>query len=186
MTRSMSDINLLSDFCIRFCNIIEKYTEYIVVSGFVAIASGRTRGTEDIDMIIRPVSIEQFIKMHAELIKNGFNAMQGTDPKELYNDYIKDNLSLRYTFKDEPLPEMEMKFSKDALDEYQLKTKTKLPLTNINIWYSSINMNIAFKEELLKSPKDLEDSKHLKLIYNELVDEKEIAKIKGMIRRYRL
>jgi len=186
MKRSISDLNELKDFCIRFCGIVERYTEYIIVSGFVAIASGRVRGTEDIDMIIRPMNIEQFIKMHGELLKNGFNAMQGTDPKELYEDYLKDKLSLRYTFKDEPLPEMEMKFSKDALDEYQFKTKEKLPLTNMDIWYSSINMNIAFKEELLKSHKDMDDARHLRLIYSEEIDEKEIMKTKQMIKRYRL
>lgn len=186
MIRSTSDINLLSDFCKKFCNIIDKHTEYIIVSGFVAIASGRIRGTEDIDMIIRPINENEFIKTHNELISKGFIAMQGDNPEELYNEYLKDYLSLRYTFKDSPVPEMEIKFSKDKLDEYQLKTKTKLPLTNIDIWYSSINMNIAFKEELLKSQKDLEDAKHLRIIYSEKVDEKEIKKIKQMIKKYRL
>ena len=81
---------------------------------------------------------------------------------------------------------MELKFAKDALDEYQLKTKAKLPLTGLDIWFSSINMNLAFKEELLKSDKDLEDARHLRIVYKELVDEKEIDKIKKMIKRYRL
>jgi hypothetical protein len=185
MTRDVSDMNILSRFCIDFCKIIEKYTEYIVVSGFVAIASGRIRGTEDIDMIIKPISEETFNRLHDDLINKGFVAMQSDNPKELY-EYLKENLSLRYTLENVPVPEMEVKFSKDKLDEYQIKTKTKLPLTNLEIWFSSINMNIAFKEELLKSSKDLEDAKHLRIIYKELVDEVEISKIKKMIRDYRL
>jgi hypothetical protein len=47
--------NILDEFAIDFSKIVEKYTEYIIVSGFVAISSGRTRATEDIDMIIMPV-----------------------------------------------------------------------------------------------------------------------------------
>ena len=186
MKRDVSDVNILNDFCTRFCSIIEKYTEYIIVSGFVAISSGRVRGTEDIDMIIPKINYALFTKIHKRLSNKGFVAIQSADPKILFNDYLSKNVSVRYTWKDLPVPEMELKFSKDKLDEYQLKTKTKLPLTGLNIWFSSINMNIAFKEELLKSSKDLEDARHLRIVYSELVDEKEIKKIVSMIKRYRL
>ena len=52
MEREIRDRNILDTFCTEFCDIVEKHCKYIIVSGFVAIASGRTRGTEDIDMII--------------------------------------------------------------------------------------------------------------------------------------
>jgi len=186
MERAIKDINTLSSFCIKFCSIIEKYCEYIVVSGFVAIASGRARGTEDIDMIISKINKEKFEKIHNDLIENNFVCMQSNNINIIYDDYLSKNISVRYTLKDKPLPEMEMKFVKDKLDEYQLKTKEKLELTELDIWFSSINMNIAFKEELLKSDKDLEDAKHLRKIYSEKVNKDEINKIKEMIKRYRL
>lgn len=47
-------------------------------------------------------------------------------------------------------------------------------------------MNIAFKEELLKSDKDIEDAKHLRIIYGDKIDEKEIEKRKKEIRKLRL
>ena len=47
-------------------------------------------------------------------------------------------------------------------------------------------MNIAFKEELLKSDKDVEDAKHLRRIYEGEVRNEEVDKIKKMIRRLRL
>jgi hypothetical protein len=53
MKREVSDGNILRKFCIDFCKILEKHCIYIIVLGFVAIASGRVRGTEDIDMIIQ-------------------------------------------------------------------------------------------------------------------------------------
>jgi len=185
MDRNIKDKNILDEFCIKFCKILEKHCRYIIVSGFVAISSGRTRGTEDIDMIIPRLEKHLFINLHNDLIKNNFVCMQSSNPEEIY-DYLTDKTSVRYTLEDKPLPEMEIKFAKDELDEYQLKTRTKLPLTGLDLWFSSINGNIAFKEEYLKSDKDLEDARHLRLVYEEQVDEKEINRIKQLIKRLRL
>lgn len=182
----VKDRNILDNFCINFCKIIEKYTKYIVVSGFVAIASGRVRGTEDIDMIIEKISKDNFVKLHKELLKNKFVCMQSDDPNEIYDRYLNYKISIRYTYKNKLVPQMEIKFAKDELDNYQIKTRIKLPITGLDIWFSSVNMNIAFKEELLKSDKDLEDARHLRIIYENKIDETEINKIKYMIRSIRL
>ena len=186
MQHNISDRNILDKFCTDFCQIVEKYCKYIVVSGFVAIASGRTRGTEDIDMITERISESTFIKLFNELSENFFECMQGSNPKELYSDYLLTNLNIRFTRKGERLPEMEFKLSKDLLDTYQLKSKTKLPLTGLDIWFSNINVNIAFKEELLKAPKDLEDARHLRIVFSELVNLEEIEQVKLLIKRFRL
>ena len=58
-------------------------------------------------------------------------------------------IKLKYVRKGTFVPEMEIKFSKDELDDYQIKTRKKLELTDLDIYFSSIEMNIAFKEELL-------------------------------------
>ena len=78
---------------------------------------------------------------------------------------------------------MEIKLAKDELDNYQLATRTKLKLTGLDVWFSTIEMNIAFKEEYLKSPKDLEDARHLRIVYE--VNEDEINKIKKLIKKLR-
>ena len=56
MERQTRDKNLLERFLNDIVFIVEKHARYIVVSGFVAIAHGRIRGTEDIDMIIERLS----------------------------------------------------------------------------------------------------------------------------------
>ncbi len=117
-------------------------------------------------------------------MNEGFVCIQADDAEEVYS-YLGED-SARYTRKDQPLPEMEIKFARDALDEYQLATRTKIKLTGLDVWFSSVNMNIAFKEEYLKAEKDLEDAQHLRLVFKESVDEDEITKIKAMIRRMRL
>ena len=186
MGRRISDRNILDDICIKFCKILERHCRYIVVSGFVAISSGRTRGTEDIGVIVERLPYDKFGLLHKDLIKDGFVCMQGNNSKNLHEDYLRDNISIRYTYNDLMLPEMELKFAKDELDEYQLQNKIKLKMTGLDVWFGSVNINIAFKEELLKSDKDIEDARHLRIVYAEQIDEKEINRIKQMIRRLRL
>lgn len=183
--REISDRNILDDFCLKFCSIAEKHCKYIIVSGFVAISSGRVRATEDIDMILEKISLQRFRDLHKDLLKHGFVCMQSDSIGEIYN-YLSDKLAVRYTLKNQPLPEMEIKFAKDELDALQLNSRVKLPLTGIDVWFSNININVAFKEELLKSEKDLKDAEHLRKIYPERIDENEINNIKKMIKRLRL
>ncbi|MBS3174738.1 hypothetical protein J4440_02560 [Candidatus Woesearchaeota archaeon] len=185
MIRGITNKNILDNFCEEFCKIIEKHCKYIIVSGFLAISTGRVRATEDIDMIMEKLDKNKFIKLHEELIDNNFVCVQSDNFVEIY-EYLISDLSVRYTFKNKPLPEMEIKFAKDELDEYQLKTRIKLEKTGLDVWFGSIEMNIAFKEEYLKSNKDLEDARHLREIFKENINEDEIIKIKGFIRRIKL
>ncbi len=185
MNRQIDNKTLLEKFAEDFVSIIEKYCKYIVVSGFVAILHGRSRGTEDIDMIIEKLDEKTFFKLHQDLIKRKFYCVQSDSPNEVYT-YLKDNLSVRYVKKGTFVPEMEIKFAKDSLDEYQLKTRKKLPLTGLQLYFSSIEVNIAFKEELLKSTKDIEDARHLREIYKNQINEEEINNIKEQIRKIRL
>ena len=187
MERKISDKNVLERFAEEFCSVIEKHCRYLVCSGFVAIASGRTRGTEDIDMIIERLSEEKFILLHNELVTAGFECVQSSDSKELY-EYLVNNEGLRYVWAGRDLfpPEMEVHFSKDRLDDFQLETRQKIEFVGVDIWFSSIDMNIAFKEELLKSDKDIEDANHLRRVYKDSISEQNINKIKLMIQEFRM
>lgn len=186
MERGVGDRNILDDFAIQFCNIVEKYVKYIIVSGFVAISHGRRRTTEDIDTIIERISFGKFKELHDDLDNNGFHCLQSLKVEDIY-DYLKNGDSVRYVRKGTFLPpEMEIKFVKDELDELQMKTRKKLDFTGLDIWFSSIEFNIAFKEELLGSDKDIEDAKHFRLIYKGEIDNGFIVKIKEKIRKLRL
>ena len=186
MERGTGDRTILDQFVIDFASIVEKYAKYIVVSGFVALAHGRSRATEDIDMIIERLDIQHFSKLHQSLVKSGFECIQSDNPEEIFDEYLKNNTSIRYVKKGTFVPEMEIKFSKDELDDYQIKTRKKLELTGLDIYFSSIEMNIAFKEELLKSEKDIKDAAHLRIVYSGKLNNTEIEKIKQLIRKFRL
>ncbi len=186
MSREIKERTILDTFAEDFVHIVKKHTKYAIVSGFVAIAHGRSRGTEDVDIIIENIKKDAFIKMHNDLLMAGFECIQSKDPEVIYDDYLKDKTSVRYVRKGHFIPEMELKLAKDELDDYQIRTRKKLPLTGLDLYFSSIEMNIAFKEELLRSEKDMDDAKHLRIIYSDVLDESEITKIKAEIRRLRL
>ncbi len=186
MNRGIDDRNILDKFAGEFCKVIDKHVRYIVVSGFVAISHGRSRATEDIDMIIEKIPFDKFKELHADLVKNGFECLQSSKEGEVY-DYLSKGDSVRYVRKGTFLPpEMEIKFPKDEIDNLQLATRKKLDLTGLDIWFSSIEMNIAFKEELLKTDKDIEDAKHLRIIYKDDIDGSFIREIKEKIKKLRL
>lgn len=187
MKRAIGDKNLLDKFIEDITNIIDKHCKYIVVSGFVAIAHGRTRATEDIDMIIEKLGPNEFAALHNDLLKGGFHCIQPGDAKELYETWLRKEESIRYVRRGSYAPpELELKFAKDELDTLQLATRQKFPLTGLGIWFSSIDMNIAFKEELLKDEKDMEDARHLRNVYKDEINETSINDIKKMIKRLRM
>ncbi|PIN93358.1 hypothetical protein COU54_03375 [Candidatus Pacearchaeota archaeon CG10_big_fil_rev_8_21_14_0_10_31_24] len=183
MKRNIDNKTLLDTFTEDFCNIVDKHCKYIICSGFVAIAHGRSRGTEDIDMIIEKISNLEFEKLHKDLISHDFICIQSDNPKVIFDTYLSKDISVRYVKKGDGYfpPEMEVKFAKDDLDEEQINARVQLPLTGLDIYFSTIESNIAFKEEYLKSEKDIEDARHLRIIYKEKINEDEIKKIKEII-----
>ena len=185
MKREISNKTFLDEFTEDFCNIVNKHSKYIICSGFVAISHGRSRGTEDIDMIIEKLNLESFKRLHADLIDNGFECIQSDLENEIYTYLIKGD-SVRYTRKGEFLPEMEIKFAKDEIDNYQLNSRVKIPFTNLDVYFPRIEEAIAFKEEYLKSDKDLEDARHLRIIYEDKLDEDYIKEFKERIKKVKL
>lgn len=177
--------NILVKTCVEFCHIIEKYTEYVVVSGFFVITSGRSRATEDIDIISKRIDLKTFKKMHMDLTRNNFICMQSSDPNKIFYTYLIENIPVRYFKENKLIPNVELKFTKDKLDEYQIENREKIDFTGVDVFFSSIEMNIAFKEELLKSKKDLEDAKYLRIVYKNKINEKEVERIKDLIKKYK-
>lgn len=185
MDRKIDDRTILDKFTEEFCSIVEEHAGYMIVSGYSAISSGRSRGTEDIDMIIEKISKEKFEELNKSLCEKGFECIQSSDSKVIFDEYLDKGISIRYVWQGKHLPEMEIHFAKDELDNLQLKRRIKMSLTGLNIYFAPIEGNIAFKEEYLKSEKDLEDAKHLRVVYSDSIEEGKIEEYKKLIRRLR-
>jgi predicted nucleotidyltransferase len=63
------ELNELDKFLLNFVGILEKYFEYVVVSGYVSILFGRSRATEDIDILVKEINKKKFIKFWKKINK---------------------------------------------------------------------------------------------------------------------
>ncbi len=142
LSRETKERTILDTFAEDFVDVVEKHAKYVIVSGFVAIAHGRSRGTEDVDIIIERIKKDAFIKMHNDLLQAGFECIQSEYPEVIYDDYLKDKTSVRYVRKGHFIPEMELKLAKDAkhmriiysdvLDENEI-TKIKAEIRRLRL-----------------------------------------------------
>ncbi|MBA3063896.1 hypothetical protein FP803_00480, partial [Candidatus Woesearchaeota archaeon] len=66
------DLTELDLFVKKFLNILKKHADYLIISGFVSIATGRTRGTEDVDILVPVMHKEKFSKLFNDLSQNDF------------------------------------------------------------------------------------------------------------------
>lgn len=183
MIQLISDRNILDKFVVDFITVLEKYSRYAIVSGFLAISSGRVRGTEDIDLIVEEMTKNTFENFFKEIYEQNFVCVQGDDVNLIWDLYLKDKETIRFVKFGTMIPDMEFKFPKTEADKVALINRKKLPLTGLPVYFGSIESTIAFKEHLLKSQKDIEDSKHLRLVYSDEIDENEIKRIKKLIDR---
>ena len=158
INRELSKLDL---FMIDFTNILRKYTPYVIVSGYVAILLGRARASEDIDIIIPKIDFPIFRSLLKELREKKFYCLNGDDDKYLF-EYILEKTPLRFAKIGTIIPN-ELSLEKTML--------VKLP-EGVEVPIPHLELQVAFKEAVLKSPKDLEDALYIRAVTKEVIDEK--------------
>ena len=174
------NISNLDKFALDFTQILEKYTDYVIISGYVAILLGRGRATEDIDIFIKPISKEAFSNFHKELRDNNFWCLNAEDDNEIYA-YLKDGLAVRFSRKNNPMPNFEVKFPKREVDQETFNDFITVKLPKGSLKISSLERQIAFKRYYLESEKDVEDALHIEEIFRAKLDYEKINKLKEII-----
>lgn len=170
----------LDSFLIGFLKILSRYTNYVVVSGYVSILLGRARASEDIDVIIPKMDFSKFLLLLKELDKKGFYCLNAEYDKSIY-DYINRSHAVRFAKQNTAIPNIELKFAKSKIDDISLKKTITVDLGKDKIIISNLETQIAFKEEVLKSPKDMEDARHLRNIAEKHLNKELIHKYKVML-----
>ncbi|MEM2131364.1 MAG: hypothetical protein QXR96_02490, partial [Candidatus Woesearchaeota archaeon] len=169
------ELNELDLFVINLIKIIEKYTKYVLISGYVSIFFGRARSTEDVDMFIEKLAYQNFKKMFNELKSNGYELTED-EPESLYKDYLLDGLSINVWQKDFALLRMEIKIAKTRTQKEQLENPLIVILNEkYKLFFSQIESQIAYKRTIAKSEKDLKDARHLEIVFDNL-DKNKIEK----------
>ena len=175
------ELNKIDKFTFDFISLIEKYVDYVIISGYVSILLGRSRATEDVDIFIKKIPKAKFIEMYKDLIENGFWCINSDNADTLFN-YLDEGLAIRFAKGRISLPNMEVKFPKDDLDEdvFNDFISVRLPVGEMKI--SSLERHIAFKRYFLRDDKDNEDALHVEELFKEDIDYEKIKKLKGLIK----
>lgn len=174
------EINELDKFVFEFIKILQKHTDYVIISGYVAILLGRSRTTEDVDVFVREFGKDKLILLYEELKENGYWCLNAETPDEVFN-YLNEGLAVRFALENQTVPNFEIKFAKKMLDKESFSDAitaiTELGEANI----SSLERQIAFKRYYLKSDKDLEDANHIENVFKDVINTNRINEYKKML-----
>jgi len=155
-------------FVLDAVKLIEKYTKYVIVSGYVTILLGRSRGTEDVDFVIEPLHRKEFEQLCSEALRSGFEFLNPEDCGGLY-EMLQEKMGIRMARKGEIIPNAKIKFPKDTFHEEALKKHILTVLNNDEIYVSPLELQIAYKL-YLGSDKDVEDAFFLYELFKENLD----------------
>jgi len=153
----------LDVFVKDFVAMLEKAgVKYVIVSGYVAILFGRSRNSEDVDILIECVEFKRFERFWAEASKR-FECINSPEPKDAFDNYLSSGLALRFSTKGHPVPNMEVKFAKTEIDAWTISNAVDVSLNGRSLKTSPLELQIPYKL-YLGSFKDIEDAKHLWLV----------------------
>ena len=173
-------LNELDKFVLKFVKILEKHTDYVIVSGYVALLFGRSRATEDVDIFIKELNKAKFDALYRDLKQQGYWCLNAEDSDEVY-DYLINESAVRFAVKKETIPNFEVKFAKKKLQKEALKD-TLIVITKLgNLKISSIERQISYKRYYLKTDKDKEDAMHMEELFKEHIDTDKIGHYKKLV-----
>lgn len=167
------ELSKIDEFVIEFTKILgQARIKYTLVSGYVSILFGRSRGTEDIDMFIEELSEDKFEELSKLIKTNGLWFLNSDSDTEIF-DMLKNNLGIRVADYDKAVPNFELKFPKKELDFISLQNPITVVLNGNELFISPLEIQIAYKL-YLGSEKDIEDCVHLYEIFKDKLDSKSL------------
>ena len=181
------DLTELDLFVKKFLEVLKKHSDYLVVSGFVSICTGRARGTEDIDVLVPVMEKENFIRLFNDLDKNDFWCYQGDTPENVY-DYIKGLNNIRFAKINEIFPNIEfVPFNQTKKAKFfEFNHPQKIKIKDFEFKIPPLEFEILYKEIILNGKKDIEDAKHLRIFFSEIIKEEKFKEygpiIKGEVK----
>lgn len=174
------ELSYLDKFVLKFVKILEKRKiDYIIVSGYIPILLGRSRGTEDVDIIIKKLEYGEVEKLFEEM-KDEFWCLNSENPKEIF-ELLKES-NARFARTNEIIPNIELKFARNKIEKLALENKIRVDIKGKSLYISPIELQIAYKEDYLKSQKDKEDALHLRELFKDKLKPEKIKEYKRLVK----
>ena len=110
---------------------------------------------------------------------NAFNA------KEAYHNYLSEGIPIRFSKKNEFIPNFEIKFPKIKLDDWTLAERKKVIINDYELFISPIELEIPYKL-YLGSDKDIEDARFLYKLFKKYLDMKLLSEFNEKLKTNKL
>jgi len=166
-------LNELDKLVLEFIGVVEKRVRYMIVSGYVAILLGRSRATEDVDILIERLDKNVFERIFSVLKEAGFYCLNCEAAMSAFK-YLSQGEAIRFAKKRMVIPNFEVKFMKNSVEEECFKQCLKVEMGKKVLQVSNLELQIVFKEKILKSEKDIEDARHLRMVFDEKLNKEKI------------
>ncbi len=178
LNRELSNLDM---FVLKFIRVVEKYVDYVIMSGYVSIILGRSRATEDVDLFIKKMDKKGFVRMYSDLIDKGFWCLNTSNVDEMF-DYLDNGFAIRFAEKGKAIPNFEVKFPKSRIDDETFLDSVLVKTKQGNVLISSLERQVVFKRYYLGSEKDEEDALHIEEVFKGEIDYDKINELKNRIK----
>lgn len=172
------ELSALDREVIEFVAVLEDCNvDYVIVSGYVAVLTGRSRGTEDIDVVLEPLERQATDALATALEENGYWGM-AMPLDEMYS-MLSSGDRIRIAEDGEMIPNFEVWFGTNPVEREALAQAITAELDADEFNISPLELQIAYKLRLAKqtgstSGKDFEDALHLYETFAESLNREEL------------
>ncbi|MEK6922779.1 MAG: hypothetical protein AABX08_03205 [Nanoarchaeota archaeon] len=178
------ELTKLDIFLRDFLEILKRHSDYLVVSGYVSICSGRTRATEDVDVLFLMMEKDRFDLLLEELQNNNFWCYQGDSSDEVY-PYLKNMDNIRFARVGETFPNIELIPINESRKAkfFEFTHPQGIRVKNFELKIPPIEFEILYKEIILGSDKDVADAKHLRIFFSDIIKKEKFKEYETIIRQ---
>jgi hypothetical protein len=165
------ELSELDKDVLEFTQILDACeVDYVIVSGYVAILTGRSRSTEGIDVILESLSEAETEQFVTELKDRGYWGM-AMPLDEMYS-MLSEGSRIRIAEDGAMYPNFETWFVSNDVEREALSNPLTVMFDEGQIEISPLELQIAYKLRLAQASdslngKDFEDALHLYLTFEE-------------------
>lgn len=157
--------NQLDELAIEFSRILDQFgIEHAFVAGYVAILAGRTRATQDIDVLIEEISQNTARSLIERLDEANFWG-PAMPLGELF-DMLRAGDPIWIARAEQITPHLEVKFPSDKFDRASLSESFPAQIGGAQIPIGPLELQISYKL-YLGTQTDFEDAIHLYTLFAE-------------------
>lgn len=155
--------NRLDELAIEVSGILDALgIEHVFVSGYVAILTGRSRGTEDIDVLLERLEPATVDRLVATLKRH--DLWGPAMPLDHMDEMLAEHIWVARA--EETIPHLELKYVTDRFDMASLEHRITARIADAELPIGCLELQIAYKL-WMGSRTDVEDALHLYLLFEE-------------------